>query len=264
MEHARRKYGVSEPQACRILKQWRGKQRCQPPHRTAEDALTQDIIMLPSEFGRYGYRRITVLLQARGWAVGKDRVQRIWRRERLESAAEPASMRAVVAELWFLLAAKTRASESRPELRLLLRHDPRWQDDMRVDDDRRIHAGVPGDSCGSEAREIRSNLSAGGRDAVPENPGEHSFGRWPSVCGESAEVVTGQIGDWDPVDRTGKPQGKRVLRNLQQCAAGRMLERGDLLRVEGGTNCEREVAGFVRRVAPALSARLQAACPRAP
>jgi putative transposase len=46
--------------------------------------LTRDIIALASEYGRYGYRRITALLQARGWAVGKDRVRRIWRREGLK------------------------------------------------------------------------------------------------------------------------------------------------------------------------------------
>src|SRR5260370_30345421 len=31
-----------------------------------------------------GYRRITALLQRDGWQVGKDRVQRIWRREGLK------------------------------------------------------------------------------------------------------------------------------------------------------------------------------------
>jgi transposase InsO family protein len=31
-----------------------------------------------------GYRRITALLQRAGWRVGKDRVERIWRREGLK------------------------------------------------------------------------------------------------------------------------------------------------------------------------------------
>ena len=84
MEHARKKYGVSERQACRVLKQGRGTQRYQLAHRTDEDALTQAIIALASECGRYGYRRITAKLQEAGWAVGKDRVQRIWRREGLK------------------------------------------------------------------------------------------------------------------------------------------------------------------------------------
>jgi transposase InsO family protein len=49
-----------------------------------EDALTRAIVALASEYGRYGYRRVTALLQAAGWQVGKDRVQRIWRREGLK------------------------------------------------------------------------------------------------------------------------------------------------------------------------------------
>jgi putative transposase len=49
--------------------------------RVDEDALTRDIIMLPSQYGRYDYRRITALLRTAGW---KDRVQRIWRREGLK------------------------------------------------------------------------------------------------------------------------------------------------------------------------------------
>jgi putative transposase len=52
--------------------------------RVDEDALTQAIIGLASEYGRYGYRRITWLLRDAGWAVGTDRVQRIWRREGLK------------------------------------------------------------------------------------------------------------------------------------------------------------------------------------
>jgi putative transposase len=84
VEHARREYGVSERQACRMLKQWRGTQRYLPMQRTDENALTEAIVELASEYGRYGYRRITALLQARGWDVGKDRVQRIWRREGLK------------------------------------------------------------------------------------------------------------------------------------------------------------------------------------
>ena len=48
------------------------------------DELTRAIVQLPSEYGRYGYRRIAALLRGAGWDVGKDRVQRIWRREGLK------------------------------------------------------------------------------------------------------------------------------------------------------------------------------------
>jgi transposase InsO family protein len=53
-------------------------------YRSDEDALTRDIIGLAGEYGRYGYWRITAVLWDRGWHVGKDRVQRIWRREGLK------------------------------------------------------------------------------------------------------------------------------------------------------------------------------------
>lgn len=42
------------------------------------------IITLVSQHGHYGYRRITTELQKAGWHVGKDRVERSWRREGLK------------------------------------------------------------------------------------------------------------------------------------------------------------------------------------
>jgi transposase InsO family protein len=62
----------------------RGTQRYQPAQREDEDQLTQAIVSLASQYGRYGYRRITALLQRAGRQVGEDRVERIWRREGLK------------------------------------------------------------------------------------------------------------------------------------------------------------------------------------
>ena len=73
---------------CRLLFQWRGTQRYLPAVRNDEDALTRTIISLASEYGRYGYRRVTSLLQEAGWRVGRDRVERIWRREGLKVPAK--------------------------------------------------------------------------------------------------------------------------------------------------------------------------------
>ena len=52
--------------------------------RGDEDVLTQAIVDLASEYGRYGYRRVTALLGAQGWHVNHKRVERIWRREGLK------------------------------------------------------------------------------------------------------------------------------------------------------------------------------------
>jgi len=87
VEHAREK-GLSERRACCLVNQPRGTQRYQPTQRNDEDELTRDIIALAGEYGRYGYRRITALLNRAGWNVGKDRVQRIWRREGLKVPAQ--------------------------------------------------------------------------------------------------------------------------------------------------------------------------------
>jgi hypothetical protein len=75
---------VSERWACRLLGQCRGTQRYTPIRRIDEDGPTVAIVALASHHGRYGYRRITALLNEAGFKVGKDRVQRIWRRERLK------------------------------------------------------------------------------------------------------------------------------------------------------------------------------------
>ena len=75
---------MSERRACQLVNQPRGTQRYQPTQREDEDRLTQAIISLASQYGRYGYRRITALLQRADWQVGKDRVERIWRREGLK------------------------------------------------------------------------------------------------------------------------------------------------------------------------------------
>jgi putative transposase len=83
VEHARQR-GASERHACHLVHQPRGTQRYQSTQRNDEDALTRAIITLASKNGRYGYRRITVKLCQAGWNVGKDRVERIWRREGLK------------------------------------------------------------------------------------------------------------------------------------------------------------------------------------
>ena len=79
-----RLHHVSERRACRVLGQPRTTQRYAAVARPDEDALTAAIIRLASQYGRYGYRRITALLRTEGWHVNHKRVERIWRREGLK------------------------------------------------------------------------------------------------------------------------------------------------------------------------------------
>ena len=60
------------------------RERHQVQLRSDEDALTAAIVALAGRFGRYGYKRITGLLQMAGWTVNCKRVQRIWRAEGLK------------------------------------------------------------------------------------------------------------------------------------------------------------------------------------
>jgi transposase InsO family protein len=75
---------VSQRRACRVIGQHRSTQRLRLFERDDEAALTAAIVALASEYGRYGYRRITALLRSQGWDVNIKRVWRIWRREGLK------------------------------------------------------------------------------------------------------------------------------------------------------------------------------------
>jgi transposase InsO family protein len=78
------KLGVTERRACAALGQSRGLQRRKSLRPDDEGALTADIIRLATQYGRYGYKRITALLRSEGWPVNHKRVERIWRREALK------------------------------------------------------------------------------------------------------------------------------------------------------------------------------------
>ncbi len=88
IDHVMTKFDVSERMACRVLGQHRSTQRKAPKGRADDAALTADIIALATEYGRYGYRRITAMLRAAGWEVNVKRVERIWRLEGLKVPAK--------------------------------------------------------------------------------------------------------------------------------------------------------------------------------
>ena len=76
--------GVSERRACLVLGQHRSTQRKVPRGRSDEEQLTEDIIALARDYGRYGYRIVTGLLRNSGWHVNHKRIERIWKREGLK------------------------------------------------------------------------------------------------------------------------------------------------------------------------------------
>ena len=94
--HVRETLSVSERRACRVLGQVRRTQRYTPKVADDEEALTENIVSLATEYGRYGYRRITALLKTDGWRVNHKRVERIWRQEGLKVPAAAEERAAVV------------------------------------------------------------------------------------------------------------------------------------------------------------------------
>ena len=84
MNFVKDKLLVSERRACKVLGQPRNTQR----YKVRPDELTEkirpEVISLASQYGRYGYKKITSLLNNRGFNVGRDRVLTIWRQEGLK------------------------------------------------------------------------------------------------------------------------------------------------------------------------------------
>ena len=78
---------VSECRACRVLGQVRRTQRYASILSDDETALVAHVVSLATEYGRYGYRRITALLRADDWPLNHKRVERIWRQEGLKVPA---------------------------------------------------------------------------------------------------------------------------------------------------------------------------------
>jgi len=75
---------VSERRACRVIGQPRTTQRYNKRILDDEEILRAEIIRLASQYGRYGYRRVTAMLRNQGWLVNHKRVERIWRQEGLK------------------------------------------------------------------------------------------------------------------------------------------------------------------------------------
>jgi putative transposase len=67
-----------------VLNQPRNTQRRKKHVPSDEPRLLKRIVDLASDYGRYGYRRVTALLHREGWTVNHKRVERLWRQEGLK------------------------------------------------------------------------------------------------------------------------------------------------------------------------------------
>ena len=82
--HVKKELGYSERRICKVIQVHRSSFRYQPVDDEFQKRLNARVISVASEFGRYGYRKVTGLLNMEGWDVGFDRVYSIWRKEGLK------------------------------------------------------------------------------------------------------------------------------------------------------------------------------------
>ena len=75
---------MSQRRACLVINQPRSTQRYKHVISNDEPVLVKRMIELAKQYGRYGYRRITALLQAEGFRVNHKRIERLWRQEGLK------------------------------------------------------------------------------------------------------------------------------------------------------------------------------------
>ncbi len=62
-----------------MLGQPRATRRYEKRQLGDEQIFRERIVSLASQYGRYGYRRVTALLRNGGWRVNHKREERIWR-----------------------------------------------------------------------------------------------------------------------------------------------------------------------------------------
>ena len=147
-------YGVSERRACGVSQLHRGTYRYRS-HKDPRIELRMRMREIATVRVRYGYRKIWVLLQREGWAVGKTRVSRLYREEGL-------ALRRTVPR-------KRRVAVERRERPQVTRPNQVWSLDFVADqlaDGRRFRALTVMDVHTRESLAIEPGQSLKGPDGV--------------------------------------------------------------------------------------------------
>jgi putative transposase len=250
---------MSERRACQLVNQPRGTQRYQPTQREDEDALTRAMVELASQYGRYGYRRITVFLQRAGWRVGKDRVERIWRREGLKVPQKQKPR----GRLWLHDGSCIRL---RPEYANHV-----WAYDFVstfTQDGRKVRMLNLIDEFTRECLAIRPRRRLNSQnvievlaDAMMEHgiPEHIRSDNGPEFMAKDLRKWLLSSGAKTLYIEPGSPWENGLLRIVQQQVTGRVPERRDLLLAEGAPGAGRAVARALQHREATLLVRLQAA-----
>jgi len=91
------KFEASERRACKVIGLHRQTHRYEPIEDKINKEITPKVIHYASEYGRYGYKRVTALIRSEGYKVNHKRIYRIWRQEGLKVPEKQPKRR----RLWF-------------------------------------------------------------------------------------------------------------------------------------------------------------------
>jgi putative transposase len=72
------RYKISQRRASRVIGRSRSTLRYDRKHRSDEPPLAREIKRLARRHPRFGYRRVYVMLERKGWSVNLKRVHRLW------------------------------------------------------------------------------------------------------------------------------------------------------------------------------------------
>ena len=221
--------------------------------------MTRAIISLASQYGRYGYRRITSLLAEAGWQVGCDRIQRIWRREGLKVPRKQRPR----GRLWLNDGSCIRL---RPQHRNHV-----WSYDFveaQTHDGRKVRLMTLIDEFTREclaikvARRINSFGVIETMADVMLTRGVPEYVRSDNGAEMTAKIVRSwfaTLGAKTLYIEPGQPVGERLLRILQRQAARRVPQWRDLLQPEGSQGCDPAMAQALQHDQTALIPELSTA-----
>jgi putative transposase len=77
-EYLAERYRISQRRASRVIGRWRSTLRSDRKGRSDETPLVREIRRLARRHPRFGYRRVHVMLDRKGWSVNLKRVHRLW------------------------------------------------------------------------------------------------------------------------------------------------------------------------------------------
>lgn len=219
--------------------------------------MSRAIIELASEYGRYGYHRITVFLQRAGWRVGKNQVERIWRREGLKAPQKQKPR----GRLWLNDGSRVRLRPERANHVWAYNLVSTFTQDGRavrmlnlIDEFTREYLAIRSRRRLSSQNVIEVLADAMIEYGIPEHIRSDNGPEFIAKIRGSGFLTRKRR----PLHRTRLSLGGWLVRLVQQQVTGRVPERRDLLLTEGAPGAARAVALALQHREATLLVRLQA------